>query len=169
MRKRGWLVPGLVATAVLASLGCGGPGKTYKVSGTVTLEGGAPVPNALVVFIPKGENGRVATGTTDSAGQYELSTFRTRDGAMAGEYKITVKLPERASVGGNEMQGKDPQDPAVQKRYREIAEAQAKAEESKKETLEIHKNYADAAKTPLQETVPCPENRSDITLKKTGT
>jgi hypothetical protein len=64
---------------------------TYPVSGTVTMNG-QPLEGATVVFVPtEGAVGQqAATGITDAAGKYKLSTYVTDDGANAGEYRIKV-------------------------------------------------------------------------------
>lgn len=63
---------------------------TYPVTGTVTLKG-KPLEGATVVFVPaEGAAHEAATGTTDAAGKYKLSTYTADDGANAGEYRIKV-------------------------------------------------------------------------------
>jgi len=79
---------------MLAWVGCGDPGAapTAKVDGTLTLDG-APLGNATVYFSPAPgakSGGRQATGTTDSAGKFTLSSFKKNDGAMPGAYVVTV-------------------------------------------------------------------------------
>src|SRR5262245_12374499 len=91
----------LLAGAPTAALGCG-QGKTVKVEGVVTLDG-KPLPAATVTFVPDG-NGRAASGRTDQDGIFRLTTFRTDDGAVPGEYKVTVvvdKPTEERFVGRN--------------------------------------------------------------------
>ncbi len=79
-----------VTLAVFGSAlpGCG-PGypETFPVSGTVTLDG-KPVPGAAVVFTP--DQGQQATGTTDDAGRFDLSTYELGDGALPGMHRVTV-------------------------------------------------------------------------------
>jgi hypothetical protein len=50
-----------------------------------------PLENAVVTFVPDGE-GRMATGITDKNGNFALTTFSTGDGAIPGDYKVTVTL-----------------------------------------------------------------------------
>ncbi len=77
----------LVAICAMFS-GCGPKNpETFPVSGTVTLDS-KPVAGAAVVFTPA--NGQKATGTTDGAGRFELSTFELGDGAVPGEHGVTV-------------------------------------------------------------------------------
>ena len=74
--------------ALLLIVGCGRVTPlTMPVKGTVTFEG-SPLAEADVAFTPTG--GRPATGRTDAAGQFTLTTFRTNDGAMIGKHTVTV-------------------------------------------------------------------------------
>lgn len=69
------------------------PGKAvYPVHGQVLLEG-KPVANALVVFYPVGAWGAEESrphAQTDSDGRFTVSTYGTKDGAPAGEYKVAI-------------------------------------------------------------------------------
>lgn len=58
------------------------------VSGTVTYQG-RPVEGATVVFAPQGPS-RAACGRTDSSGRFHLTTLVPRDGALPGEYQVSV-------------------------------------------------------------------------------
>ncbi|MGN6134450.1 MAG: carboxypeptidase-like regulatory domain-containing protein [Aureliella sp.] len=82
----------LLAVCVLA-LGCSAgqdPNRppTYPVRGTVTLNG-KPVEGAVVTFQPMEGKGS-AVGSTDANGVYTLSTFNPSDGALAGQYKVSI-------------------------------------------------------------------------------
>jgi len=57
------------------------------VKGTVTFQG-SPLAEADVAFTPEG--GRPASGRTDAAGQFALTTFKTNDRAMIGQHIVTV-------------------------------------------------------------------------------
>jgi hypothetical protein len=74
--------------AVLAGIlsGCG-QSETVTVTGTVMLNG-QPAANAEVIFTPS--KGRVASGSTDAAGRFTLSTAKPNDGAVPGDHKVTV-------------------------------------------------------------------------------
>jgi len=83
-------------TLVLAAIMVGGcsPGTqrppTYRVTGTVTMKG-QPLEGATVAFVPaEGASHEAATGITDAAGKFKLSTFLAGDGAQEGEYRIKV-------------------------------------------------------------------------------
>ena len=85
--------------AILASmcvtLLCGCPGDsdappTTKVEGKVQLNG-KPVADATVNFSPADPAQlRPAVGTTDQEGKYVLSSFEPSDGAMPGEYLVSI-------------------------------------------------------------------------------
>jgi len=78
--------------AAIAFCGCSSSTRppTYPVSGTVTMKG-QPLEGATVVFVPaEGASHQAATGITDAAGRFKLSTFLADDGAQEGDYRIKV-------------------------------------------------------------------------------
>jgi hypothetical protein len=81
------------AAATLASLAFGcGPSEpptppTVPVRGKVTYQG-QPVPKGTVTYQPT--SGRPASGEIQPDGTYQLSTFGSKDGAVAGTYKIII-------------------------------------------------------------------------------
>jgi hypothetical protein len=79
-----------VAVAALVPLACGptGPGMA-QVSGKVTYAG-KPVPKGVITFVPVAPDGRNATGQIQPDGSYQLQTENPGDGALLGEYKVTV-------------------------------------------------------------------------------
>ena len=74
------------AFVAVAVAGCG-QSETVPVTGTVTMNG-QPGTEAEVIFTPS--KGRVASGTTDAAGRFSLSTNKPGDGAVPGDHKVTV-------------------------------------------------------------------------------
>lgn len=82
----GWVAV-LLSVEVLSGCGSGGGPDTVKVTGIVTYNG-APVSDASVTFTP--EKGRPATGITDAAGKFSLTTFAKDDGAVPGMHKVTI-------------------------------------------------------------------------------
>src|SRR5947209_1784127 len=94
MRLRTFSFGPLALAFVFGVSGCGA--KAVKVKGTVTFDG-KPLPNAMVRFIPTGEGGREATGLTDAEGVFQLETSGTKDGALPGNYKVTVEYHEAVS------------------------------------------------------------------------
>jgi hypothetical protein len=77
----------LFGAVLLGTLtGCG-QSETVPVTGTVMLNG-QPAANADVLFTPT--KGRLASGSTDAAGRFTLSTNKPNDGAVPGDHKVTV-------------------------------------------------------------------------------
>ncbi|HEY4259349.1 MAG TPA: hypothetical protein VGM98_04290 [Schlesneria sp.] len=84
---------GLLTTGLM---GCGGlqsPSGIVPVSGVV-IYNDVPVADAVVTFIP--EKGPKATATTDTDGQFKLTTTLPNDGAVKGVHQITIELMEPA-------------------------------------------------------------------------
>jgi hypothetical protein len=79
--------------------GCGGGPPLASVTGRVTCNG-KPVKEANITFspVPKSEKdrepGKPGTGITDEEGNFVLSTFRARDGALITKHKVTVVLDD---------------------------------------------------------------------------
>jgi hypothetical protein len=143
-----WALLGLLLSPVLlASAGCGNQNLS-KVDGVVTLDG-VPLSGATVSFMPV-EQGRSASGLTDGNGYFRLSTFRTDDGALAGDYRVIVVVDDTerkpvttdaekqsARIGTMTPQGKKKQ-----------------AEEKSRKPRQVPEIYSDIKKTPLKEVVP---------------
>lgn len=69
-------------------------------SGTVTFDG-KPVEGAEVVFRSEAVP-RNASGKTDAQGKFVLTTYEGNDGAILGEYKVTVaKTQVNEAMTGN--------------------------------------------------------------------
>lgn len=84
----------IVGLSLAGLCGCGsGRPKTVAVKGTVTYNGD-PVEGASVVFFK--EQGAPATGETDADGVFVLTTFERHDGAVPGDYVVTVAKMESA-------------------------------------------------------------------------
>jgi hypothetical protein len=62
--------------------------RPFPVNGTV-LYNGKPVPKGTVLFTPVG-SGPTATGELNQDGTYRLTTYKPGDGALIGEYRVTV-------------------------------------------------------------------------------
>jgi hypothetical protein len=75
--------------------GCGV--KPVPVKGVVVIDG-KPSPHAFVMFTPQETGGKEAHGATDEHGVFHLTTFRAKDGALPGHYKVTVAYTEPAPV-----------------------------------------------------------------------
>ena len=82
---------GLFLAAIsLTMAGCGatGPGMA-QVTGKVTYQG-KPVPKGTVSFVPTAPGGRNATGQIDESGNYRLQTENPGDGALTGDYSVSI-------------------------------------------------------------------------------
>jgi hypothetical protein len=97
-----------VFSAAVALAGCGGGDewsadrpKPVPVSGIVLYKQ-QPVAGATVVFHPEG-HAHAATGQTDAAGKFQLQTLKPNDGAVPGEYKVTVRKVEVQAGAEEEM------------------------------------------------------------------
>ncbi|MCO6046091.1 hypothetical protein NG895_19500 [Aeoliella sp. ICT_H6.2] len=80
----------LLAMLLVAATGCGDARPpTYPASGVVRFEDGTPVRYGVVNLVPQSA-GPSARGKINSRGEFELGTFDTTDGAMAGEYRVLI-------------------------------------------------------------------------------
>ncbi len=92
-----------LAVATFLMVGCGGDKwaanrpDPVPVSGTV-LHNGEPVEGATVTFVPQSHQ-YAASGRTDAMGQFTLRPFRDMEGAVPGEYLVSVTKVERSSAG----------------------------------------------------------------------
>ncbi len=76
--------------------GCDGGPELSPVSGRVTVND-KPLVNAAIIFSPLDEGMPQVTsgGTTDSNGDYELSTPKGQPGAVVGKHKVMIKPAKR--------------------------------------------------------------------------
>jgi len=120
-------------------IGCGGETgpKVYPVTGTV-LYNGQPVDGAVVAF--RGESAtKMATGTTDAQGHFELTTYKPGDGAVPGKHTVTVAKTVQTGGGAS---GSASMEEAL-----ENPPAQAESRS------ELPEKYADPATSQLEFTV----------------
>jgi hypothetical protein len=88
----------LVVVGIVFLPGCAGP-LMAPVKGQVTCNG-KPVKEAALIFAPAAkaegdlEAGKPATGFSDEAGNYFLSTFKNYDGALVGQHTVTITLDD---------------------------------------------------------------------------
>jgi len=158
---------GLATLAVVwlgASSGCGTKASNFvKVPGVVTLEG-IPLEGAKVTYYPSSGDAP-SLGVTDSRGRFELSTFemktlKSTDGALPGEYKVTVEMPSPA--------GRNPNSAEEMEAEHMKGRARPKGAGKEKEAKILHANYGDVSKTPLKQLVP-PQGAVELKLTKSGT
>lgn len=86
----------LLVAACLVSAGCGSSRDpnlptTASASGKVTYKG-QPVNTGTITLHPLGK-GNPAVGLLDANGNFELSTYGARDGAVIGQHKVTIEIP----------------------------------------------------------------------------
>ena len=77
-----------IALVVALLAGCGQGTSLHRATGTVRYKG-QPVEGAIVTFRCE-QQSKIATGTTDLEGRFELSTYSAGKGAAAGKHKVTV-------------------------------------------------------------------------------
>lgn len=80
-----------MALCLLTLMGCGSDGPVLiPIKGTVEYKG-ATLTNGLITFNPKDPKvGRVASSPIADDGTFALSTNKAGDGAVAGEYIVTI-------------------------------------------------------------------------------
>jgi hypothetical protein len=161
------LAAGAWAAALLVAVGCGGgPDKPVKVEGVVTLDG-QPVDGATVMFNPLASNGRQATGVTGEDGKFRLTTYSTGDGALPGDYKVTIEKPTTAAAAGVQP-GTDLSQIDMTKMMLQMKkESERNRKQRAKVTGGIPTVYGDLAKTPLKERVP-PDGLVKVELQSKG-
>jgi hypothetical protein len=89
---------------LLVSMGCSPTGvQPVATRGVVKTRSGEPCNGALVVFHPT-EKDRLQdakpVATADASGNFVLTTFALNDGALPGEYGVTVVWPGESTGGG---------------------------------------------------------------------
>jgi len=96
---------GLLATAVLAFAGCGGPA-TGEVSGTVTVDGQPPAEGSSITFVPTGDNKSPGGGSGLNNGKYAVTL-------TTGNYKVEIRVPRPLKAAGKpRTEGPGPSGPA---------------------------------------------------------
>ena len=85
------LTVSLISISITGFVGCGESKwpKTYKSSGTVTLDG-TPVERATITFYPL-DGQKPANATTDANGSFELTSFNAGDGATPGAFAVAIQ------------------------------------------------------------------------------
>jgi hypothetical protein len=131
---RSLTLAGVCAPLLLA--GCGP--KLVPVKGTIRIDG-KPAPHAFVLFTPEDPEGKPAHGSADADGVFHLMTFRAKDGAIPGEYKMTVAYSEAAPVAAK---GRSP------------AEVQQAQQEAPLPTRVLPSTYTQIDRTVLKHRIP---------------
>lgn len=80
----------LCVILICGALGCDSNRlETAHVRGTVTLDGQPYTQGGTVLFHPEA-SGKMATGTIQTDGAFELSTYEAGDGAVVGTHRVSV-------------------------------------------------------------------------------
>jgi hypothetical protein len=83
--------------ALLAMSGCGGSGyQVATVKGKVTCKG-QPVKGGSITFSPKSDEktpGKAAEGRLDENGEFVLSTYGKKDGAVVGKHRVVIAFDD---------------------------------------------------------------------------
>lgn len=93
----------LVAFAVVAAVSCADTKRSdiQPVRGTCLVTG-RPAPGARVVFVPvTAGRGSPASGVAGPDGTFRLTTVTKDDGAMEGEYAVTITWPDPNRTNGD--------------------------------------------------------------------
>ncbi len=143
----------VVGAFLFVSIGCGeGPtaGTPVPVTGTITYKN-KPVEGAQVTFLSTAEEGaRSASGTTAADGSFTLTTNKTGDGAVPGDYIVTVSKIKNSAASNdidvaNDEFGAD---------YGAMMEGAASSESNTKtKDNELPAKYASAAESGIKRTV----------------
>jgi hypothetical protein len=146
-----------IGLAILAGVtGCGGDAP-IPVAGKVTVNG-VPVGHAGVTFHPQDGKGRPASAETADDGTYKLTTVNPGDGAMKGEYRVTLVWDEPVHPY-MAMRDGAPEKEALRADYE-----QWKAKHQSKSSP-IPARYAVPTSTPLTQKVPAPGGIANFEIK----
>ncbi len=151
----------LLLVAVVSFAGCGGDGAPEgfpdRAPVTVTVKhNGQTVAEADVAFHPVAAEGKGAYGITEADGTTALTTYHGTpgDGAVPGEYTVTVeKVKDTSGGGGAADEGEETDDPEF--------DEDAPPVDPVDEHL-LPEKYADPETTDLKATVP--EGGEDFTF-----
>lgn len=147
----------LLALAVLVA-GCkkGPTVATLPVTGKITI-GGKPLEGANVVFTNKNPDQLSAGGTTDSQGEFKLSTWvgpkEIHAGAVSGEYIVTIT---KAPPGAPQEDMSKMEHASPEERSELMMKKMQGAMEAKKgpqPKSEVPARYSSPESTPLKPTV----------------
>jgi hypothetical protein len=152
-RVRLWM---FLIVCSLSAAGCGKEHRTIKFKGTVTLDG-KPLDGAVVSFFPLADDGRSAAGVSGTDGVFRVTTFTPGDGALPGEYRVTVVMDPPPEVDGGAVAGESSMD-FMMRAKPNFSKMGQKIEQSKKEAKKrpplLPPQYAHPTKSPLKCKIP---------------
>ena len=101
-------IVGLPLLLCVFPLGCGsGNARAYPVRGEVFVHG-KPAQGAAVHLHPHDkEKCRPAFAIVEADGAFQMTTFATNDGAVPGDYVVTVVWRDEKTVDGETIYGED--------------------------------------------------------------
>jgi hypothetical protein len=94
----------LIFVSCAALLACAGCSRSDGELGTVAVDGrvtyrGTPLTIGEVRYVPlDAQTGRVARGAIDAHGRFTLTTLKQGDGALPGDYRIVVVVPQGKQI-----------------------------------------------------------------------
>jgi hypothetical protein len=80
---------------------------TVKASGTLQTSDGEPLRFVRVVLHPKDQGGVEAFGDVDEKGKFVLTTYKVGDGAVPGNYTVTVDPNQYRTTTGSPAKSED--------------------------------------------------------------
>jgi hypothetical protein len=135
----------LLAVATFAGCGDGYPARV-PVSGSVTFQG-KPLAGANITFLSTASDGKSASGKTDDNGNYQLSSYATHDGAIPGDYIVTVAVLDMTTANLDVATAED-----LGADYTAMMNAAA-SNRPKTQPGGVPAKYADASQTDLKQSV----------------
>lgn len=153
---------------LLMALGCSGGGKPIKVEGKVTLDG-KPLPEALIQFLPEGEQGGPpANGLSGTDGTFRLTTFNSGDGALPGTYKVTVTVGTEEDSSHADLKGQGGEGTDPSKMMGAMKDYQGKNKKPGPKKSSLPASYSDPKKTTLKQVIPPPDGKVILELRSSG-
>jgi hypothetical protein len=141
MRLRTWFSTAVLLGFLVGGPGCSGSG-LVNVQGLVTLDG-KPLANAHVNFATADGKGHPAVGLSDRDGRFRLTTYKPDDGALPGEYRVTVVVTVLVEA-----------DPSVTAKYKGVDLSKITKEEMLQMRADVSRRYNEALKKAPPSTVP---------------
>jgi len=141
----------VLLTLALCSFGCN---NGSQLKGLVPVEGtvyydGKPLEGASVKFYPNDTANRTAAALTDANGKFVLTTLNSKDGALPGEYKVSIMKLSATPVAETEFS--DVENAAAREKAKMMKEA-ASAKDNEKPLIPM--KYASPNASGLTASVP---------------